>query len=207
VLVVAGYLLGTFPTAILVGRREGRDPTREGSGNPGASNAFRTMGRRAGALVLLGDLCKGALAAGLGLATGNRAIAVACGLAAVVGHVLPVTRRLRGGKGVATAAGMALVLVPLPAVAMAAVWVVAAKVSRTASLASIAIAVGLPIAVALDGRPVGEVAAFAACGALVVVRHRSNIDRLRRGAERPLQAYEPDSAAGPDATARYPRRP
>lgn len=206
-LVAAGYLLGTFPTAILVGRREGRDPTREGSGNPGASNAYRTMGRRAGALVLVGDLCKGALAAALGLATGSRAIGVACGLAAVVGHVLPVTRRLRGGKGVATAAGMALVLVPLPALAMAAVWAVAAKVSRTASVASIAIAVGLPVAVALADRPAGEVAAFAACGALVVARHRSNIDRLRRGEERPLLAQEGDAPTGPDSVARYPRRP
>ena len=65
-LVVPAYLLGTFPTAILVGRREGRDPTQEGSGNPGASNTFRTMGRRAGAIVLLGDVAKGALAAGDG---------------------------------------------------------------------------------------------------------------------------------------------
>ena len=88
-LVVPAYLLGTFPTAILVGRREGRDPTQEGSGNPGASNTFRTMGRRAGAIVLLGDVAKGALAAGVGLATGNRAVGVACGLAAVLGHVSP----------------------------------------------------------------------------------------------------------------------
>src|SRR5919107_1399563 len=66
VLVVPAYLLGTFPTALLVGRREGRDPTQEGSGNPGASNALRTMGRRAGALVLLGDLGKGVVATGAG---------------------------------------------------------------------------------------------------------------------------------------------
>ena len=111
-LVVPAYLLGTFPTAILVGRREGRDPTQEGSGNPGASNTFRTMGRRAGTIVLLGDVAKGALAAGVGLASGNRAVGVACGLAAVLGHVYPATRRFRGGKGVATGAGMALVLLP-----------------------------------------------------------------------------------------------
>lgn len=185
-LVVPAYLLGTFPTALVVGRREGRDPTQEGSGNPGASNAYRTMGRRAGALVLAGDLCKGAVAAGVGLASGNRGVAVACGLAAVVGHVLPVTRRFRGGKGVATAAGMTIVLLPVAAVVLAVSWVVLAKVSRTASAASVAIAVALPVAAVAHGRGLVEVAAFATCGALVVIRHRGNIDRLLRGEERTL---------------------
>lgn len=186
-LVLGAYLLGTFPTAILVGRRLGLDITAEGSGNPGASNTFRTMGRRAGAAVLLGDLAKGALAAGAGLATGTRAVAVACGLAAVLGHVLPVTRGFRGGKGVATGAGMALVLLPLPAVALAVVWAVAVKVTGAASAGSLAVAVGLPLGALAVGRPVGEVAAFAACGLLVVGRHSGNIGRLRRGEERSLE--------------------
>lgn len=199
-LVLPAYLLGTFPTAILVGRREGRDPTREGSGNPGASNTFRTMGRRAGAVVLLGDLSKGAIASGAGLATGNRAIGVACGLAAVFGHVAPVSRRFRGGKGVATGAGMALVLLPLAAVGLAAVWAIATKVLGAASAGSLAVAIGLPVAAATVGRPLGEVAAFAACGALVVARHRDNIGRLRRG-------DEPDLTSGPPSDDRYGGRP
>ncbi len=182
-LVVPAYLLGTFPTAILVGRREGRDPTQEGSGNPGATNAFRTMGRRAGTLVLLGDLAKGAVAAGAGLATGNCAVAVACGLAAVVGHVYPVTRRFRGGKGVATGAGMALVLLPGVTVVLALVWLVVVKVLRAASAGSVVVAVGFPLGAWLVGRPPGEVVAFAAGALLIVVRHRDNLDRLRRGEE------------------------
>jgi glycerol-3-phosphate acyltransferase PlsY len=185
-LLLPAYLLGTFPTAILVGRQEGRDPTQEGSGNPGASNAFRTMGRRAGVLVLLGDLCKGVAAAGMGLATGNRAVGVACGLAAVVGHVAPATRGFRGGKGVATAAGMTGVLLPLPALGLALLWGVTAKLTGTASAASLAVSVGLPVAAVAAGRPPGEVAAFAACGVLVIARHRGNIGRLRRGEERTL---------------------
>jgi glycerol-3-phosphate acyltransferase PlsY len=187
-LVVPAYLLGTFPTAILVGRRAGRDPTREGSGNPGASNALRTMGRKAGALVLLGDLGKGALAAGAGWALGDRGVGVACGLAAVLGHVAPATRGFRGGKGVATGAGMALVLLPVPAVALGVVWAAAVKLTKAASAGSIAIAVGLPVAAAVVGRPGTEIAAFAGCSALVLLRHRENIERLRRGAEAELQA-------------------
>lgn len=181
-LVVPAYLLGTFPTAILVGRRRGRDVTAEGSGNPGASNTLRTMGRRAGALVLLGDLGKGVAAAGAGLLAG-RGVGVACGVAAVLGHVAPVTRRFRGGKGVATAAGMAAVLVPVVAAALAVVWALTAKLTGTASKASIAIAAGFPVGAAIIGRPAAEVAAFAACGALVVARHRENLGRIRRGEE------------------------
>jgi acyl phosphate:glycerol-3-phosphate acyltransferase len=187
-LAVPAYLLGTFPTAILVGRRQGRDPTLEGSGNPGASNAYRTMGRRAGLAVLLGDLAKGAVAAGAGLASGHRGVGVACGVAAVLGHVVPATRRFRGGKGVATGAGMAMVLLPLGAPVLALVWVGAVRVVGAAAAGSIAVAVGLPIVAAVVGRPGAEVAAFAMCGLLVVARHRGNISRLRRGDERRLRA-------------------
>ena len=185
-LVVPAYLVGTLPTAILVGRGAGHDPTREGSGNPGASNTFRTMGRRAGATVLVGDLAKGAVAAATGLAAGGRGLGVACGLAAVLGHVAPATRRFRGGKGVATGAGMAAVLLPVPSVGLVALWLVTVKVVGAASAGSVVVAIGLPIAAVVVGRPAGEVAAFAACGVLVVIRHRGNLGRLRRGEERTL---------------------
>lgn len=189
-LVVPAYLLGTLPTAILVGREAGHDPTREGSGNPGASNTFRTMGRRAGVTVLVVDLAKGAVAAGTGLAAGDRSLGVACGLAAVLGHVAPATRRFRGGKGVATGAGMAAVLLPLPSAGLVVLWLATVKVLGAASAGSLAVAVGLPVAAAVVGRPAGEVAAFAACGVLVVVRHLGNLGRLRRG-EEPTLAPEP----------------
>ena len=185
-LVAPAYLIGTFPSASLVAGRQGRDVTAEGSGNPGASNAYRTLGRRAGALVLAGDLAKGALAATLGLAAGHRGAAVACGLAAVLGHVAPITRGLRGGKGVATGAGMAAVLLPGPAAVLALLWLAAVRLSGAASVGSLVVALGLPVAALAVGRPSGEVAAFAACGALVVARHRDNLGRLRRGEERTL---------------------
>ena len=182
-LLFASYLVGTFPTArLVVGRAiEG------GSGNPGASNAYRTAGRRKGALVLLGDAAKGAAAAGIGHAAGGRALAFACGAAAVLGHVVPVARPRHGGKGVATAAGMAAVLVPALAAITAVVWLVAAKVTGKASVASLAAAVALPIGVAVTGRPTWELGAILVVGAVVVLRHTSNLKALARGEERTLR--------------------
>lgn len=188
---IPAYLLGTFPSALLVGRRTGLDPTSAGSGNPGASNALRTMGRRAGVLVLVGDLGKGAVATALGGALGGRGVAVACGVAAVVGHVAPLTRGLRGGKGVATAAGMAAVLLPGPALVLAAVWGAVVWRTRVAALGSLAVALGLPLAAVAVGRPAMEVVAFAACGALVAARHADNLRRLRAGEERTLAVDRP----------------
>jgi glycerol-3-phosphate acyltransferase PlsY len=182
--VVGAYLLGTFPTAQLVGARLGVDPTRSGSGNPGATNVLRTAGRRAGALVFLGDLCKGAIPAAVGLLVDGRGLGVACWVAAVLGHVFPLTRRLRGGKGVATAGGGTLVLYPLVGVALLAIFAVVAKVSRTASVGSIVIAVLLPVLVAAAGWPAWEVAAAVGVSVLVVARHAGNIQRLLRREER-----------------------
>lgn len=187
VLVVAlGYLLGTVPTALIVGRRIGRDPTREGSGNPGASNVYRTAGPKAGALVFVGDLLKGVAATGIGWAVVDRRVALLCGAAAVLGHVAPITRRFRGGKGVATAIGIVLMLFPVLALGAAALWGAIAAGTRKASLASIVVTALLPVAIALVGGPLVEVAIVAGVAAVVVVRHASNIDRLVRGDERSL---------------------
>jgi glycerol-3-phosphate acyltransferase PlsY len=187
-LVALGYLLGTIPTAHLVARRSGNDPTREGSQNPGASNVYRTVGARAGALVFGGDALKGIAATAIGLAVEGRMVGLACGAAAVVGHVLPITRRLRGGKGVATACGMVAVLFPVLALVAFVVWGAIVKLTHTASLASLAVAVLLPVGVAATGRPAGEVIGVVAVAALVVARHAGNIRRLARGDERTLQA-------------------
>lgn len=181
--VLAGYALGTFPTAVLVGRRQGFDPTAAGSGNPGASNVTRIGGARAGALVLLGDAGKGALAAGLGYVVDGRTLAWFAGAAAVAGHLWPVTRRFRGGKGVATAAGAGLVCAPLAAVAMGLVFAVLVKLSGRAAVGSIAIAALFPVAVAALGQSAVEVAVATAVAVVIIVRHRSNIQRLLEGSE------------------------
>ena len=191
--VVVAYLLGTFPTAVLATRRRGVDPTRAGSGNPGATNVLRTAGKRAGAATLAGDVAKGALAACGGWLVGGHGLGVACGVAAVVGHVLPVTRGLRGGKGVATGAGLAVVLYPV-AMAVATVgFVVVVAVTRMVSLASITAVALLPLVAAALGAPGREVAALALAAVLIVGRHRDNIGRIHRGEERRLGAPPPSA--------------
>lgn len=178
VLVVAAYLIGMFPTAQIVGRRLGLDPTLEGSRNPGASNVYRLAGRRAGVIVAVIDMLKGAVPVGFALIVADRPTAYAVWVAAVAGHVWPVTRGFRGGKGVATAGGAGLVLNPLVGLACAVVFFVIVKVMRVASLGSLGIAVAYPLIALLIGDPWWEVAVAVAVAGIVVIRHQSNIRRL-----------------------------
>ena len=188
--VAGAYLLGTFPSAWLVTRRRGVDPTAAGSGNPGATNVYRTAGRRAGVLTLVGDLVKGAAAAGLGWAIGGHGLGVACGVAAVVGHVAPLTRVSPGAARVSPpVAGMARGAVPAGGAACRRRRSrVVTALSRTVSLGSIAAVAVLPAAAGALGAPGREVAALAGCAVVVIARHRANIGRLWRGEEPHLGA-------------------
>ena len=183
-LLVPAYLLGTFPNAAIVARSRGIDIQKVGSGNPGASNVARVMGTKWGVFVFVLDGLKGAIPAAVGrYPLDNRAAAYGMLIAAVLGHMFPITRRFKGGKGVATMGGGALVLQPLVSLALLVFWVVVRQVTGKASVASLAIMVGLPIAVAVRGAPGWEVAALVACNALVLVRHVDNIKRLLAGRE------------------------
>lgn len=182
-LVPVAYLLGTFPSAGIVARTRGRDILHEGSGNPGASNAFRVLGWKAGLIVLLLDLGKGAAAAGAGSAIDGHRGAFILGVAAVIGHVFPVTRHFKGGRGVATAAGVMAVIFPLETAVLAVVWVGIARGLHKASIASIVCAIAFPIIVAVRGRPTLDLAVTSAIAAIVLVRHFANLRRLVRGQE------------------------
>lgn len=184
--VAVAYLAGNFPSASIVGRIVGRDPNREGSGNPGASNMYRLAGANAGAFVLGLDIAKGLLPTLAGLAIGGRPLAIACGAAAVVGHIFPATRRFRGGKGVATFGGMTLSVWFLPAVFALIVWVVVLRLFSRASVAALVAAPLVTLAVWFTGGPRWEVASAAALVALVIVRHKDNIARLLGGRELPV---------------------
>jgi glycerol-3-phosphate acyltransferase PlsY len=186
-LVPVAYLLGTFPSASLVARRRGVDVTAEGSGNPGASNTFRLLGWKAGGLVFALDALKGALAAGIGLAVDGHRGAYILGVAAILGHMLPVTRKFKGGRGVATGGGVMLVLFPALTVGMTVLWVVLARITHKASIASVTVAIAFPISVALAGHEFGDVAIITVLALLVVGRHLSNLRRLVKGQELGLE--------------------
>jgi acyl phosphate:glycerol-3-phosphate acyltransferase len=168
---------------VLVARSKGVDITAVGSGNPGASNVGRVLGRWWGVFVFALDALKGAIPASVGLALDDRKATYVFVTAAVLGHMFPATRRFVGGKGVATLGGAMLVLQIIVSLVLLAVWLVVRKVSGKASLASIAIAAGLPIGVGAKGAPGWEVAALVVLAALVMMRHIDNIRRLIGGRE------------------------
>ena len=192
-LLLVAYVLGTFPTAHLVGRLFGIDPTAEGSGNPGATNMYRVAGRGPGALVLLGDLVKGLAPTLVALLVAGRPVAMGCALAAVIGHIAPVTRWLRGGKkskggkGVATYGGGSLVMWPFAALGAVIVFVGVTKLSGRPSVGSIVavplIPVGVGIEAALGHTGWWESVLLAALAMVIVFLHRGNIVRLVRGEE------------------------
>jgi len=185
-LLPVAYLVGTFPSAGLVARTQGRDVLREGSGNPGASNVFRLLGWRAGLVVLLLDIGKGAGAAGVGAAIDGHRGAFILGVAAVVGHVFPVTRRFRGGRGVATAAGVMAVIFPLEIAVLGVVWFGIARGLRKASVASIVCSIAFPVIVAARDGSALDLAVTSGLAALIVARHLANVRRLVRGEEHGL---------------------
>ena len=172
---VVGYLLGALSPASLIARRKGVDLRQVGSGNPGASNAGRALGRPIGIIVAVLDVAKGAVPAAVFGASDHRAGLLA-GLAAVIGHVSSPFLRGRGGKGVATAAGAILGVHPvwLPIVLLA--WLLTVAVSRWIALASV-VAATTVLVVALV---VGQDRLWAALLAVVVIaRHQSNLAQRR----------------------------
>jgi acyl phosphate:glycerol-3-phosphate acyltransferase len=196
ILILPAYFLGTFPSALLVARMGGHDVLTEGSGNPGASNVARLMGWKAGLVVMLADFGKGAIASGVGLAVAGRGAAFALGIAAVIGHMFPVTRRFKGGKGVATAGGMLLVLYPLIVLILGVVWFLVARVLKLASVASLLCTVLFPVLVAVGGYGAEEVAVIAALAVIVIARHAANVRRLFQGRELRTGDGEPQPDPG-----------
>ena len=184
-LVAAGYLLGSMPWGYWVPRLfAGVDIRTLGSGNPGATNVWRSLGFKLGLTVALLDIAKGLAAALLGRWLGDDLIAVLAGVAAMVGHWRPLFLGFaKAGKTVATTGGVGLAVAPLAALAAAAVWIVVFVATRYASIASMAAAVSLPLfALILDAS--WPVLAFTGGAAVaIVVLHRGNIVRLARGTE------------------------
>lgn len=187
-LIPVSYALGTFPTAHIVAGLVGHDPTAEGSGNPGATNVYRVAGAKAGAIVLIGDLLKGLTPSLVCLLIDGRNLALAAGMAAMVGHVAPITRKFNGGKGVATLAGLSWVLYPFVALGLFILWIPLMKLFKRASLGSIIMVLLFPVGVlVMPETRWYEVIVAAAASAVVTIRHHENIKRLFKGEEKAIE--------------------
>jgi len=183
-LVAISYLIGNLSPAYLLGKVVwGIDIRQHGSGNAGTTNMMRLFGVRAAVLVLMLDLFKGVAAVWIGRYFGHETTAVLCGLAAVMGHSWPVLYHFQGGKGVATSIGAGLMIQPVAGLLCIGLAVVIILVTRYVSLASL---VGIPawtILLWLLDSPLEHVLFGVAISLLVLVRHRTNIQRIARGEE------------------------
>jgi glycerol-3-phosphate acyltransferase PlsY len=178
--IIASYFFGTVPSAIVVAKSKGVDITSFGSGNPGASNVSRALGLKYGVMVFVIDFAKSAIPAAIML--GHRPIAYACGAAALLGHIFPITRKMKGGKGVASGAGALLPMHPIVIVVAALSWATLAKVSKKASVASIVVVAAVVVALGFTS-PAWETLASVGIALLIEIRHLPNIKRLISGNE------------------------
>lgn len=193
--VLVGYLLGSIPTGYVVARAKGVDIRSAGSGNIGATNVFRILGTPAGILVLLVDAAKGWIAVLIGMrmiwpwiapdvVTGTAEwLGVAAGVAAVLGHNYTFWLGFKGGKGIATSAGVLAGLVPLALLVALGVWIAVVVLSRYVSLASILGAFVLPFAVWFWRYSTLMITITALLAAMAIYKHKSNIQRLLKGTE------------------------
>lgn len=193
-LALAGsYVIGSIDFAVVIARMHGVDIHEVGSGNPGASNVLRTIGRFPAALVLLGDTMKGVIGAALGMVASGVADpqvewAFLAGLLAVVGHCYPVFHRFKGGKGVATGLGVMLFTVPLVGAITFVGWAILVALTKTASISSlIMILISIPLAI-WQGVGGMSLVWLLATVALIFWRHRGNIQRVFKGSEQKVQA-------------------
>jgi len=189
-LIALAYLLGSIPAGLWVARAlGGPDPRQHGSGNLGAANVYRLLGWKAGALTLLGDVAKGALAVALARLTltplggwQDTGVALA-GAAAVLGHVFPLYLKFKGGKGVATTFGVVAVLAPWAALNLAVVYVLALAQTRIFSVSALICAWLLPVAVGLFADSKAYLLLAGGLSGLILVCHRDNLERFFKGEE------------------------
>jgi len=212
-MLLTAYLLGSIPTGFLVAKARGVDIRTVGSGNIGATNVFRILGKTAGAFVLLADAAKGWLAvaavarfyagwdhSGAG-SPSLEWFKVGAGVAAILGHNYTCWLRFKGGKGIATSAGVLVGWVPLALLIVLGIWIVVFALCRYVSLASICAAFALPFAVWLLGRSPTLILVTGTLAALAIYKHKANIKRLINGTENRIGQKPTPPPPSPKATA------
>ncbi|HUU71557.1 MAG TPA: glycerol-3-phosphate 1-O-acyltransferase PlsY [Burkholderiales bacterium] len=209
VFILTGYLIGSVSFAVLVSRAMGLpNPHSYGSGNPGATNVLRTGSKKAAVLTLLGDALKGGFALWLAQRIGTTVFDLpqqiqeftlaGVALAAFLGHLYPVYFGFRGGKGVATAAGILVAMNAGMGAAILGVWLLVALITRYSSLAAITAALAAPAAAAVTFGQSWFTLAVLCMAVLLIWRHRGNISKLRSGTESRIRLKRRDAASLPD---------
>lgn len=180
-----GYLIGSISAAIVVSRMLGvSDPRQSGSGNPGTTNVLRLGGKKAAAITLLGDVLKGVLPVAVAATVAADAQVIALtALGCLLGHLYPLYYGFKGGKGVATAIGVYLGMAPLIGLAVVALWLAVAGITRYSSAASLSAMAAAPVLAGVISGDAWLVAAAAVIFTLVAFSHKDNIRRLLAGKE------------------------
>jgi glycerol-3-phosphate acyltransferase PlsY len=194
---VAGYLLGSIPFGYLAGRLKGVDIRTRGSGNVGAANVFRNLGRSWGIAVAACDVGKGTAAVLIARAVTDDPWPILVGAAVMVGAIFPVWLGFRGGKGVAAGAGVMIGLFPLVSALLVPLWLVLVLLTRITSLASVITAVAFTPLAAAFGASWEYLVLAGAMSLLVLFRHRANIARLLAGKEARIELRRPGRPATP----------
>jgi glycerol-3-phosphate acyltransferase PlsY len=194
--IVLAYLCGSIPTGVIIARRLGIDVRKVGSGNIGATNVARSVGKKAGLLTLLGDAAKGLLPvlAVRALNLGETPLTCAA-VAALLGHLFSPFLNFSGGKGVATGLGVFLGLAPQAILLALLLFVLTFAVSRIVSLASLVATGATPILLFILSYPPGHVFAGIIIAGFVIIRHQENISRLLKGQESRFSMKKPPSSA------------
>ena len=184
-MLLAAYVLGSIPFAVVTSKLFGlEDPRRYGSGNPGATNVLRSGNKKAALMTLIGDALKGAVAVIVAQQMGfSDTVIGLVALAVFLGHLYPIFLKFKGGKGVATAAGVLLALDPILGLAVAGTWLLVAYVSRYSSLAALIAAAAAPVISALMHGANNQTIVVGILGMALIGKHWQNIQRLMAGQE------------------------
>lgn len=186
-LVLLCYIIGAVPFSYIFSRFLGGVDIRDrGTGNVGATNVLRSAGKKIALAAFIGDTLKGVISAWIGLHFGGPGLAALCSVAAVVGHCWPVFLGFRGGKGVATAFGIVVYLMPLITAILAVIFLPVVFFSRYVSLGSVCVAAILPVLTLIMQQPWQYIIMSLVMAGIVICRHRSNIERLRNGTEKKI---------------------
>jgi len=199
VIVAFAYLLGCVPTGYIVGNWAGVDVRKAGSGNVGATNVARVVGKRQGILTLVADAAKGIIAVFVASQLDLSSTVVACAaIAAFLGHLYPVFLKFQGGKGVATALGVHLAVAPVVTLVLIGVFALVVLASRIVSLSSIVAAAAAPLTLWFFSYPPILIAMSAFLAVMIILRHRGNIQRLLAGTEPRFGSASPDHSQNGD---------